>query len=165
MRADEAALRKELEQITAAQMEAFKKKDVKAFMKYIAPDYSVTFANGSVVTRTRAELEDYVLTDMQETVSFGFVVRDIKKVVERGRLVIVLVDQKSSRVLKEGDSQHKWDIEVIQRERWLKTDEGLKLSSIESLEVVYMIEDGKLIQGSAGKKPKRTVPQRRRRTT
>lgn len=163
VRADEAALRKELEQIMAAQLAAYKKKDVKAYLKYIAPDYSITLTNGNVLTRTRPELEDYFLTDMQETVSIGFVLRDIKKVTERGKLVIVLVAQTSSRVLREGDSQHKWDIELIQRERWIKTDEGLKVSSLEILEVVYMIEDGKLIESTRAKKPKRTIPHRRRR--
>ena len=151
-RADETDIRRELEQIKEIQLQAFKRKDVKAYMKYLAPNYSVTTIDGHVLSLPRPDLESEILSDMEETVSIKFTVRDVKKIEVKGNLVVVVVNQKSSRVLKSGDSQNKWDTNVVQRERWIKTAEGLKLSSIEALEVIYLIQDGKLITGHKVKK-------------
>jgi hypothetical protein len=95
---------------------------------------------------------------MEETVSISFVTRDLKKFEVEANTFTVVVNQKSARVIRDGASRHKWEFNVVQRERWIKTDDGLKLSSLEGLEVVYMIKDGKLIEGSRGKKPKGRLP-------
>lgn len=147
-RADEADRRRELEHIINMQLESYKKKDVKAYMKFIAPKFSTTTLEGETTHWQRPVFERQILSDMKDTISIDFVIRDIRELKLDGSEVIVIVNQKSSRVLSDVGTRHKWEFSVLQRERWTKTDEGLKLSSIESLELIYMIQDGKLIKGS-----------------
>ena len=151
VRADETDIRKELEHIGNIQLQAFNRKDVKAYLKYIAPNYSTTTLEGYTSRQPRPQLERETLSDMENTISIDFVIRDIKEVKVKGGEIVVVVSQKSSRVLKDEGSRHKWETSVVQREKWIKTDEGLKLYSIEMLEVVYLIKDGKLITGSKEK--------------
>lgn len=150
-RADEADIRRELEHIINMQLEAYKKKDVKAYMKFIAPKFSTTTLEGQSTNWPSPLFERQILSDMEDTISIDFVIRDIREIKFNESEVIVVVNQKSSRVLRDVETQHKWEFSVVQRERWMKTDEGLKLSSIETLELIYMMQDGKLIKGSKEK--------------
>jgi hypothetical protein len=152
---DERDIREELRSILLRQMEAFKDKDVQAYLRYMAPDFSTTTIEGLKFIRSRQELEADTLSQMQETLSVGRVVRQIKDLRVKGKEVTVLVDQKSSAVSKTFGSTNTWKSRVIQREIWITTDEGLKLSSIEALEIVYLIKDGELVVSHSKKTPER----------
>ncbi|MGH9967603.1 MAG: hypothetical protein ACREBG_07180 [Pyrinomonadaceae bacterium] len=142
---DDAEVRRELEQIAKLQIQAFKARDVKAYLKYLAPDYSTKTLEGNILSLTRAELEREILSDMEDTISIDFVIRDIEKLEVTGKKVVIVVNQKSSRVVKAENVRHKWEADVVQKETWIRTNEGLKLSLIEMLKIKYSKEDGKAI--------------------
>jgi len=156
---DERDIREELASISKRQLQAFKDKDAQAYLKYIAPDFSITTIEGLRLKETRQELEASTLSQMQETLSVPKVTRKIKDVSVNGKEVTVIVDQKSTAVSKTYGVTNTSKSRVIQREIWITTDEGLKLSSIEALEIVYLIKDGKLVMSHS----KKTAPRKRGR--
>jgi len=68
--------------------------------------------------------------------ALAWLTRKITDLSVNGKEVTIVVDQRSSVVSKTGGSTNTWKARVIQREKWITTDEGLKVSSIETLEVV-----------------------------
>jgi hypothetical protein len=140
----DADLKREFQTLYERQAELLKKRDVRGFMEFNAPEYSVHLRNGTTLTREQLE------TGMSDFFTSGKLVRQIrfgyklKEVAARGDTAVVLVEQKDKRVqIRRDGKPHEVEANVIHRETWVRTPEGWRRVLTEEVRQTRFTVDGK----------------------
>jgi ketosteroid isomerase-like protein len=142
---DDAVVRKELEAQYQKLAEAHYRKDLKAIANLKTPDFHAIFPNGKVGD-VRA-MENYSRQFIEGNKP-PFTIRNTiqKLTVSENRLIAVAeVFQEVSRTRELAGKLRKVDTSVHQRETWVKTDEGWKLKSVDSVRDQKKFVDGKRV--------------------
>ncbi len=139
-------LKGEFKALYERQAELLKKRDVRGFMEFNAPDYSVRLKNGTTLTREQLE------TGMSDFFTSGKLVRQIrfgyklKEATARGDTAMVLVEQKDKRVqIRRDGKPHEVEANVIHRETWVRTPEGWRRVLTEEVKQTRFTVDGKSV--------------------
>ena len=130
---DEHAVRKELEAKYAKVAEAYKNKDIKAFMENKTPDFTARSLNGRVATRQ--QVENGVKQRMDRIVRLNYLKIEIKQLTVTGDEAVAITTQEFSRVVADGQGQERTVVSegTTHRDRWVKTESGWMLKSVEEL--------------------------------
>lgn len=130
---DEHAVRKELEAKYAKVVEAYKNKDIKAFMENKTPDFTARSLNGRVATRQ--QVENGVKQRMERIIRLNYLKIEIKQLTITGDEAVAITTQEFSRVVADGQGQERTVVSAgtTHRDRWVKTANRWMLKSVEEL--------------------------------
>jgi len=148
VRADDAAVKKELLAVFAKFTAALKKKDVAGAMSYFTPDYT---AKQMGMTMTRAQAEQQMKQTIGSIKSFDTISWDIKKVTVKGNTVIAegtelfvgTIQDDMGQMGPKGKTHKLKDVEN-NRDTFVKTPKGWLLKSSETISAEISV-DGKKV--------------------
>jgi ketosteroid isomerase-like protein len=126
-------VRKELEALYVKQAEAYKAKDIKAFMENKTPDFSLKLLSGQ--TLSREQMESGVKQRMDRIKSVNYLVIKIEELTVTGKEAVAITTQEFSRTVtdQEGSDHAVVTRGTKHRDMWVKTSEGWKMKSVEEL--------------------------------
>jgi ketosteroid isomerase-like protein len=153
-RADDAAVKKELNALFGNFAAAFRKKDVKTAMSFFAPDYTATEGGR---TLTRAQVEAQTAMAMSRLKSVDALSWNIQKLTVKGSTAttVALESMTATIVDTEGQMGPKGQTHKIKdvertRDRFVKTSKGWLLKHSETLSADITI-DGKKLAAPTGR--------------
>jgi ketosteroid isomerase-like protein len=143
-RADDKAVRKELDAAYTRMARATQKKDIAAMTRYMAPDYQEVGLTGKLSNRQQAQADQKQMLTVAETLSVQF---KISQATIKGSEAVVLLRYIFSMVTKayvdpEGKT-HKVVANAPMRHTWTKTKQGWLLKRVEELKGGTLTMDGK----------------------
>lgn len=135
-------VRKELEAKYAKVAEAYRNKDIKAFMENKTPDFTGKSLNGNVATREQVEAG--VKQRMERIKRLNYLKIEIKNITVIGDVAVAITTQDFSRVVPDAQGQEHTVVSkgTTHRDRWVKTENGWMLKSVEELKQGKEYVDG-----------------------
>lgn len=137
-------IRRELEAVFEQRLKAGRDKDFDAQMALISPDYTATFANGTIWKYE--QIRDHIRRLSEQTVKTEEITCGIKieELTIRGNEAIIEARQYCPRKQRLRDGKiHDVYTSVLQTETWGKTATGWKLKSVENERDQVIEVDGK----------------------
>jgi hypothetical protein len=141
--ADGRDARRELEAKYAKVSEAYRKKDIGAFMENKTPDFTGKSLNG--VVRTREQVEAGVRQRMERIRKLNYLKIKIEKLTVGDGVAVAITSQEFSRVVADAQGVERTVVSKGTRHRdtWVKTPAGWKMKSVEELTQGREIVDGR----------------------
>ena len=126
-------VRKELEVKYAKVVEAYRNKDIKAFMQNKAPDFTGKSLSGNVATREQVEAG--VKQRMERIKKLNYLKIEIKNITVIGDVAVAITTQDFSRVVTDAQGQEHTVVSegTTHQDTWVKTENGWMLKSVEEL--------------------------------
>jgi len=126
-------VRRELVAKYAKVVEAFRNKDIKAFMENKTPDFTGKSLNGNVATRQQVEAG--VMQRMGRIKKLNYLKIEIKNITVTGDVAEAITTQDFSRVVTDAQGQEYTVVSqgTTHRDTWMKTENGWMLKSVEEL--------------------------------
>lgn len=142
----ECVVRKELEVKYAKVVEAYKDKDIKAFMANKAPHFTGKSVNGGLATREQVEAG--VKQRMGRIKKVNYLKIKIKKLTVTGDEAVAITTQEFSRVVADAEGrEHKVVSKgTTHRDTWVRSESGWMLKSVEELVQGKEIVEGQSIR-------------------
>lgn len=127
-------VRKELEAKYEKVAEAYRNKDIKAFMEDKTPDFTGTSLNGNVATREQVEAG--VKQRMERIKKLNYLKIEVKNITVNEDTAIAITTQEFSRVVTDAEGKEHTVVSsgTTHRDTWVKTENGWKMKSVEELE-------------------------------
>jgi ketosteroid isomerase-like protein len=135
-------VRRELEAKYAKVVEAYRNKDIKAFMENKTPDFTGKSLNGSIATREQVEAG--VKQHMERIKKLNYLKIEIKNITVIGDVAVAITTQAFSRVVSDAQGQEHTVVSkgTTHRDTWVKTENGWMLKSVEELKQGKEYVDG-----------------------
>lgn len=126
-------VRSELAAKYAKVVEAYRNKDIKAFMENKTPDFTGKSLNGNVATREQVEAG--VKQRMGRIKKLNYLKIDIGNITVTGDVAVAITTQDFSRVVTDAQGQEFTVTSqgTTHRDTWVKTEQGWMLKSVEEL--------------------------------
>lgn len=126
-------IRKELEAKYAKVVDAYRNKDIKAFMENKTPDFTGKSLNGNIATREQVEAG--VKQRMERIKKLNYLKIKIKKITVIGNVASAITTQEFSRVITNAQGQEQTVVSkgTTHRDTWVKTENGWMLKSVEEI--------------------------------
>ncbi len=139
-------MRKELEAKYAKVVEAYRSKDIKAFMENKTPDFTGKSLNGRVATREQVEAG--VRQRMERIKRLNYLKIEIKNITVVGDVAAAVTIQEFSRVITDAQGQEHTVVSkgTTHRDTWVRTEKGWMLKSVEELEQGKEYVDGAAVR-------------------
>ena len=137
-------IRRELEAKYAKVAEAYKNKDIKAFMENKTPDFTGRSLRGNVATREQVEAG--VKQRMERIKRLNYLKIEIKNITVTGDVAVAITTQDFSRVVTDAQGQEHTVVSkgTTHRDTWVKTESGWALKSVEELKQGKEYVDGQV---------------------
>ena len=135
-------VRRELEAKYAKVVEAYRNKDIKAFMEDKTPDFTGKSLNGSVATREQVEAS--VKQHMERIKKLNYLKIEIGNITVTGDVAVAITAQEFSRVVTDAQGQEHTVVSkgTTHRDTWVRTENGWKIKSVEELTQGTEVIDG-----------------------
>lgn len=139
-------VRKELEVKYAKVVEAYKDRDIKAFMANKTPDFTGKSVNGGLATREQVEAG--VKQRMERIKRLNYLKIKIKEFTVTGDEAVAITTQEFSRVVADAQGREHTVVSkgTTHRDTWVRTESGWMLRSVEELVQGKEIVDGQSIK-------------------
>jgi ketosteroid isomerase-like protein len=139
----ERAVRRDLEAKYAKVSEAYKNKDIKAFMEDKTPDFTAKSLNGNVAAREQVEAG--VKQRMERIKRLNYLKVKLKELTIKGDVAVAITTQEFSRVVVDPQGRERTVVSkgTTHRDTWVKTDGGWKTKSVEELSQGEELVDGR----------------------
>jgi hypothetical protein len=126
-------VRKELTAKYEKVIEAYRNKNIVAFMQDKTSDFTGTSLNGNVATREQVEAG--VKQRMERIKKLNYLKIEIKNITVAGDTAVAITTQEFSRVVtdREGKEHTVVSSGTEHRDTWVKTEDGWKMKSVEEL--------------------------------
>lgn len=136
-------VRRELEAKYAKVAEAYRNKDIKAFMENKTPDFTGRSLNGNVATREQVEAG--VKQRMERIRRLNHLKIEIKNITVTGEVAVAITTQDFSRVVTDARGQEHTVVSkgTTHRDTWVRTESGWMLKSVEELKQGKEYVDGR----------------------
>ncbi len=132
----------ELQNVFAARMQAYVKKDYQTLVSQVSPDFSAALTNGQ--TLNYEQIKTYMRRNLDRFISIESQGITIENAMVNGNEAVIDARQTVSRTQKFADgSVHNVATSVLQQETWVKTATGWKLKSVGSEREQSTLVDGK----------------------
>jgi hypothetical protein len=132
----------ELQNVFAARMQAYVKKDYQTLVSQVSPDFSAALPNGQ--TLNYEQIKTYMRRNLDRFISIESQSITIENAMVNGNEAVIDARQTVSRTQKFADgSVHNVATSVLQQETWVKTATGWKLKSVGSEREQSTLVDGK----------------------
>lgn len=137
-------VRGELEAKYAKVVEAYRNKDIKAFMENKTPDFSGKSLSGNVATREQVEAG--VKQRMERIKKLNYLKIEMKNITVIGDVAVAITTQDFSRVVTDAQGQEHTVVSkgTTHRDTWVKTENGWMLKSVEELKQGKEYVDGQV---------------------
>jgi hypothetical protein len=140
-RADDAALRQELQETYNTITNAIKNKERGVAIKYVEPNYAERDVFGK--KSTLKEVQERLEKNLAMTESIQKFAIDVQQVVSNDKLAVALVKRRVIATIKDPkDKPHKFTADSMGLDVWKKTDDGWKLRFSDGLSMSQTL-DGK----------------------
>lgn len=135
-------VRKELVAKYAKVVEAYRNKDIKAFMEDKTPDFTGKSLNGSI--STREQVEAGVKQRMDRIKRLNYLKIEIGNITVTGDVAVAITTQEFSRVITDAQGQEHNVVSkgTTHRDTWVRTEDGWKMRSVEELTQGTEVIDG-----------------------
>jgi ketosteroid isomerase-like protein len=139
----ERAVRRELEAKYAKVFEAYRNKDIEAFMDDKTPDFTAKSLNGNV--SAREQVEAGVRQRMERIKRVNYLKVKLKELTVTGDVAVAITTQEFSRVFADPQGVEHTAVSkgTTHRDTWVKTDGGWKIKSVEELTQGKELIDGR----------------------
>ncbi|HYP26725.1 MAG TPA: nuclear transport factor 2 family protein, partial [Blastocatellia bacterium] len=129
----ERDVRKELQAKYAKVVEAYRNRDIKAFMENKTPDFTAKSLNGRVATRE--QVESGVKQRMERIIRLNYLRIKIERLTVTGDEAVAITTQEFSRVVADGQGRERTVVSkgTTHRDRWVKAESRWMLKSVEEL--------------------------------
>ena len=139
----ERAVRRELEATYAKVAEAYRNKDIKAFMDDKTADFTARSLNGNVATREQVEAG--VRQRMGRIKRLNYLKVKLKELTVTGDVAVAITTQEFSRVVADAQGNERTVVSkgTTHRDTWVKTPAGWKIKTVEELTQGKELIDGR----------------------
>ncbi len=143
---NERAVRKELEARYARVVEAYRRKDIAAFMADKTPDFTGRSLSGKM--GTREQVEAGVKQRMERILRLNYLRIRIHKLTVRGDQAEAITSQEFSRVVADPQGREHTVVGkgTMHRDTWVRTADGWKMKRVEELKQGHETVDGQLVR-------------------
>jgi ketosteroid isomerase-like protein len=132
-RADDAAVRKQIESQMARFQQAFRKKDIAALRAITTSDFTMKTMDGAVSSRREAEAA--MVTEMNAISSITKWTLKINKITVKGNVATLIVTEEMTATVSGGAAGSREKVSYVKmRETWVKTRDGWRYKRAEALE-------------------------------
>lgn len=137
------AVRRELEAKYAKVVEAYRNKDIKAFMENKTPDFTGRSLSGNVATREQVEAG--VKQRMGRIRKLNYLRIKIKNITVNRDVAVAITTQDFSRVVADAQGREHTVVSkgTTHRDTWVRTENGWMLRSVEELKQGKEYVDGR----------------------
>ena len=135
-------VRRGLEVKYAKVVEAYRNKDIKAFMENKTPDFTGKSLNGNVATREQVEAG--VKQRMERMKKLNHLKIEIKNITVIGGVAVAITTQDFSRVVTDAQGREHTVVSkgTTHRDTWVETENGWMLKSVEEIKQGKEYVDG-----------------------
>jgi ketosteroid isomerase-like protein len=135
-------VRRELESKYAKVVEAYRNKDIKAFMEDKTPDFTGKSFNGSIATREQVEAG--VKQRMERIKKLNYLKIEIGNITVTGDVAVAITTQEFSRVVTDAQGQEHTVVSkgTTHRDTWVRIKDGWMMKSVEELTQGTEVIDG-----------------------
>ncbi|HEX8163914.1 MAG TPA: nuclear transport factor 2 family protein [Pyrinomonadaceae bacterium] len=139
----ERAVRRELEATYAKVAEAYRNKDIEAFMDDKTADFTARSLGGNVATREQVEAG--VKQRMARVIRLNYLKVRLKELTVAGDVAVAITTQEFSRVVADPQGNERTVVSkgTTHRDTWVKTPRGWKIKSVEELTQGRELIDGR----------------------